>query len=162
MREIFDAHSDDVWRTARFLGVREADLADVSQEVFLTIHRRLHSFEGRSSLRTWIHGIVIRVVSAYRRRAHRRHEVVSGQLPDEGVAAEQERQLIKQEHTSRLHQAIATLDEKQRPVFILYEVQELAMKDVATSLEIPLQTAYSRLKAAHRLVRAEFERMSDG
>jgi RNA polymerase sigma-70 factor (ECF subfamily) len=162
MREIFDAHSGDVWRTARFLGVRESDLADVSQEVFLTVHRRLPSFEGRSSLRTWIHGIVIRVVSAYRRRAHRRHEVVTSQLPDEAVDPEQEQRLISQERAGRLEEAVARLDDKQRLVFVLYELQELAMKDVATSLEIPLQTAYSRLKAAHRSIRDTFERVSDG
>lgn len=158
MREIFDAHADDVWRTARFLGVRESDLADVSQEVFLTVHRRLPSFEGRSTLRTWIHGIVIRVVSAYRRRAHRRHEVVGTELPDEVVDAEQEHRLIERERAGRLEEAIAGLDEKQRPVFVLYELQELAMKEVASTLEIPLQTAYSRLKAAHRSIRGAFEK----
>src|SRR3954469_17470883 len=68
-QEVFVQHGRFVWRTLRYLGVAEADLEDVCQEVFLVVHRRLPEFEGRSSIRTWVYGIALRVASDYRKRA---------------------------------------------------------------------------------------------
>src|SRR5262245_7483674 len=68
VRQIFDEHARYVWRTLRHLGVADADLEDVCQEVFVTVHRKLPEFEGRSKLRTWLYGICLRVASDYRRR----------------------------------------------------------------------------------------------
>ena len=74
VRQIFDEHARYVWRTLRHLGVADADLEDVCQEVFVTVHRKLPEFEGRSKLRTWLYGICLRVASDYRRRAYVRRE----------------------------------------------------------------------------------------
>ena len=73
MRQIFDEHARYIWRTLRHLGIPEADAPDLCQEVFVTVHRRLASFEGRSSLRTWLYGICIRVASEHRRYAIEQH-----------------------------------------------------------------------------------------
>jgi hypothetical protein len=48
-RALFRAHAAFVWRVLRRHGVREADLEDVCQEVFMVVHRRLGEFEGRST-----------------------------------------------------------------------------------------------------------------
>src|SRR6185503_7294479 len=74
LREVFDDHAAYVLRSLRHLGVAESDIEDVGQEVFVTVHRRLASFEGRSKLRTWLYGICLRVASDYRRRAYVRRE----------------------------------------------------------------------------------------
>ena len=55
-----------VWRTARRLGVVESAVDDVVQEVFVTVYRRLDQFEGRCALKTWVFGILMRVVNNYR------------------------------------------------------------------------------------------------
>src|SRR5215510_272402 len=64
--EIYRTHFDFVRRTARRLGVEPQQLDDVVQEVFITVHRRIDTFEGRSELRTWLYGITRRVVSGHR------------------------------------------------------------------------------------------------
>src|SRR4051794_34761001 len=74
LRQIFDEHARYIWRTLRHLGIPEADTPDLCQEVFVTVHRKLSSFEGRSALRTWLYGICIRVASEHRRRPHVRKE----------------------------------------------------------------------------------------
>jgi DNA-directed RNA polymerase specialized sigma24 family protein len=74
LREVFDEHAPFVWRTLRHLGIRDADLPDVCQEVFVAVHRKLEGFEGRSSLRTWLYGICLRTASDHRRRAYVRRE----------------------------------------------------------------------------------------
>jgi RNA polymerase sigma-70 factor (ECF subfamily) len=44
------------------------------------------------------------------------------------------------------------LDEEKRQVFVLYEIEELEMKDIASAMGTPLQTAYSRLRAARQML----------
>ena len=66
-QEMFTDHARFVWRVLRYLGVGESDLDDVCQEVFLVVHRRLADFEGRSSTRTWVYGIALRVAADYRK-----------------------------------------------------------------------------------------------
>src|SRR3954466_14295631 len=83
LRQIFDEHARYIWRTLRHLGISEADTPDLCQEVFVTVHRRLASFEGRSTLRTWLYGICIRVASEHRRRPHVLRETSLSEPPRE-------------------------------------------------------------------------------
>ena len=52
--QVYDTHFDFVWRYARNRGVPPSALDDVVQEVFIVVHRKLATFEGRSSVRTWL------------------------------------------------------------------------------------------------------------
>ena len=65
VRQVFDEHARFVWRTVRHLGVPESDIADVCQDVFVAVHRKLATFEGRSGLRTWLYAICLRVCSEH-------------------------------------------------------------------------------------------------
>jgi len=155
LAEIFRQHAPFVWRGLRRLGVPESDVEDVCQEVFVVVHRKLGDFEGRSSLKTWIYGICARTASDYRRSGRVRREVVTDtppEAPHEGASAYD---------TFALRQARATLDhildeldDDKRSVFVLYEIEELTMAEVAEALGCPLQTAYSRLHAARKVVEA--------
>src|SRR5262245_14243993 len=68
---LYQQYFDFVWRSARRLGVGEAAIEDFVQEVFVIVHRQLAGFEGRSTLRTWLYGIVLRAVREHRRVAGR-------------------------------------------------------------------------------------------
>src|SRR5438445_2396945 len=70
-RRVYETTRGFVKRTARRWGVDESDVDDVSQEVFLAIHRRLHDFEGRSSVKTWVAAILQGFVLNYRRSRRR-------------------------------------------------------------------------------------------
>src|SRR5262245_33108883 len=71
-REVYDAHFAFVWRAVANRGVPQSALDDVVQEVFLVVHRKLGEFAGRSSVRTWLAGIVRRVVADHvRKRGNR-------------------------------------------------------------------------------------------
>jgi RNA polymerase sigma-70 factor, ECF subfamily len=157
LRRLFEDHARFIWRTARHLGVREADLEDVCQEVFLTAHRRLPGFEGRSSVRTWLYGICLRVASDYRRRAHVRRELPMAEPPHRVHGAHQDEDYLRKRARERLQQILAELDEDKRTVFVLYEIEDFPMKDVAAIVGCPLQTAYSRLHAARARVLAIVE-----
>jgi RNA polymerase sigma-70 factor, ECF subfamily len=158
--EIVRTHAPYVWRVLRSLGVPEHDVEDLSQETFLVVHRTLARFEGRSKLRTWIYGIALRVASDYRAKAHRKREVPSELPPETHVAASQEADLAQKQALSQLEAMLAKLPEERRQVFVLYEVEQLTMREVAEIVGCPLTTAYSRYHAARSTIDAELQRGS--
>ncbi len=153
-RRIFDGHAPAVSRTLRYLGVPESDLMDAAQEVFLVVNRRHREFEGRSSLSTWIRQICLRVALSTRRRRGRRREDVVEQPPDAGADADQHARLERDERRVQLNRLLDELDDDQRAVIVLYEIELLPMREVAETVGCPLQTAYSRRKAALERLRA--------
>lgn len=160
--EIVRAHAPYVWRVLRSLGVPEHDVEDLSQETFLVVHRTLERFEGRSKLRTWIYGIALRVASDYRAKAHRKREVPSERPPDTHVAATQEADLAQKQALSQLEALLARLPEERRQVFVLYEVEQLTMREVAEIVGCPLTTAYSRYHAARSAIDLELQLQRGG
>jgi RNA polymerase sigma-70 factor (ECF subfamily) len=148
LREVFDAHAAYVLRSLRHLGVAESDIEDVGQEVFVTVHRKLATFEGRSKLRTWLYGICLRVASDYRRRAHVRRERATADPARDLHEAEEQAPDAQVQARAELRALLDELDEDKRAVVVLYEIEGFSMKEVAEILDCPLQTAYSRLHAA--------------
>jgi RNA polymerase sigma-70 factor (ECF subfamily) len=158
--EVFRAYSAFVWRVLLRLGVPEADVDDVAQEVFLGVHRNLARFEGRCSLRTWIYGICHRRAIDYRRRASVRPELTDDTGVELSVGPGQERELMFEQARSRLSRLLDALDDDKRTVFVLFEIEGIPMDEVAEIVGCPLQTAYSRLYAARRRVEASLARLS--
>ncbi|HKU39217.1 MAG TPA: sigma-70 family RNA polymerase sigma factor [Polyangiales bacterium] len=158
-REIFQGHADFVLRLVRRLGVRPSDVEDVTQEVFVIVHRRLADLQAGVPVRSWLFGISRRVVANYRRQLQRRQELPSQQLEDVAVACDQVAQLQSSRDRARLEHALGRLDSDKREVFVLFELEGMDMKDVADMVGCPLNTAYSRLYAARNVVRQALNRL---
>lgn len=154
--EVFRQHAPYAWRVLRQLGVPEAEVEDLCQEVFVVVHRKLPGFEGRSALSTWIYGICLRTASDHRRRAHVRRESPTDRPPERSGSAPQQREIERRQARAMLEEAVARLNADQRAVFVLYEIEQQTMAQVAQAVGCPLQTAYSRLYAARRIVREAF------
>jgi len=152
--EVFRTYSSFVWRVLLRMGVAEADVEDVAQEVFLGIHRNLPRFEGRCSLRTWVYGICHRRAVDHRRRAHTRYEIATEEPPDAGQEGGQDEGIDLAQARASLNQVLDSLDDDKRAVFVLFEVEQVPMEEVAEIVGCPLQTAYSRLYAARRKIDA--------
>jgi RNA polymerase sigma-70 factor, ECF subfamily len=149
---VFAEFAPYVLRVMRHLGVPAADLQDQSQEVFVAVFRGLSSFGGRSKLQTWIYGICLRVASNHRRRAHVRRERPCSEPPEQSLPPVQLESFERREGQAAVMRLLDALDPDKREVFVLYELEELSMKEVAEVCGCPLQTAYSRLHAARRLL----------
>ncbi len=119
--EVFSENAPFAWRVLRGLGVAEADVDDVCQEVFITVHRRLPDFEGRSTVRTWVYGICVRAAADYRKRVRTRREVGATAPPELAVAPRQEDAVSIQQARDTLHGILDRLDDDKRAVFVLYE-----------------------------------------
>jgi RNA polymerase sigma-70 factor (ECF subfamily) len=154
MGAMYDEYFPVVWRGLRRLGVPEAQLEDAAQDVFLVIHRRHADFAGRSALKTWIYGIVVRVAKDHRRAAARHSNRVErlaslslteGQTQtEEGPAAEAERR----EAARLLQWILAEMDEDHRQILVLVELEQLLPREAAEALGISVRTCQRRLQAA--------------
>jgi RNA polymerase sigma-70 factor (ECF subfamily) len=143
---LFQTHAQEVWRFLKYLGVREHDLADACQEVFLVAHRKLPEFRGESAPRTWLYGISLRVAKTWRRR---RQMVPLGD-DERSVGPVQESERERRDTHEILVWALDQISEMQREVFVLHEIEELPMQEVAKRVECGVFTAYSRLRLARR------------
>lgn len=156
---IYSDQFDYVWASLRRLGVRPADMEDVAQEVFVTVYRRLPSYDPQRPLRPWLFGIAMKVAAAFRRRMHHRREVYhlpgdvqSGEPdPEQLAGASEARQII--------NTALQSIADSRRPVFILHDIDQQPMREVADALSIPLHTGYSRLHKAREEFAAAVRRL---
>ena len=126
----------------------------------MVVHRKLDGFEGRSSMRTWLYGIAVRVASAERRAAKSRPPPAPASGPELVDTRTPYEASVNAEALSRLDRALDLLDDDKRAAFVLYEVEELTMAEVAEALACPLQTAYSRHAAAKESVESYFRKLS--
>ena len=165
----FDAfyreHFRFVWRIVRRLGIDGALIDDVIQDVFLVVHRRLEGFEGRSTAKTWLYGIVRRVVADHRRTRRRKpgHEMPVGSMEDDPdtIASREQTPQAYVEQTERvqlLHRLLDELDDQKREVFILSELEGLTMAEIGEALDVNANTIASRLRVARREFEAALDR----
>jgi RNA polymerase sigma-70 factor (ECF subfamily) len=155
LESIYELHADFVFRTLRRLGVPERDAADAMQEVFLTVHRTLAGFEGRCSMRTWLFTICRSVARDRRRRAYQRYEVTNGaRVEAEPDASDLSTHLEQRQKLAELDAILDTMEEEQKLVFVLFEIERMTGEEIAEALGIPLGTAYSRLRLARAAFRA--------
>ncbi len=152
LRQLYTQYFALVWRTLRRLGVPAPALEDAVQDVFLVVHRRWSDFERRSSVKTWIYGIVFRVAKDHR-RARARHaarvERYAAALTSEPPAARGPDEEAERREASRLVQDILTsLADEERAVLVLVELEELSVREAAAAIGIHPSRCQRRLQAA--------------
>jgi RNA polymerase sigma-70 factor, ECF subfamily len=151
VRAVYEAHGDFVWMALQRLGVRGADLEDVFQEVFVVVHKRLHTFDDRGPLTGWLFGISVKVAAAQRRRAHVRREHLVESLAETASAGDNpEDQAARGQAHEELLTLLDALDFDKRVVFVMFELEEMSCEDIAAALGIRVGTVYSRLHAARK------------
>lgn len=144
--QLYREHFDFVCRTLRHLGVLEPTLPDAAQEVWLTVHRQLSAFEGRSSHRTWLFGIALNV-ARHQRRSRRRHQRLTAlpeDLPDGSPGPDHVQ--VGREASGLVQEFLATLDEPRRVLFISHLLEELSAEETAELLGIERRLVYHRVR----------------
>ncbi len=155
---VYDTYFPFVWRSTRRLGVPERAVDDVVQDIFVVVHRRLPDFEGRSSVKTWLFGIVLRTVRDHRRTLRRKPGQLgapecSGTDGDmESLSAPNDdgphESAAKAQAVRLLHVLLDTLDDEKREVFVLAELEQMAVPEIAKAIDVNANTVYARLRAA--------------
>lgn len=156
--EVFREHGAFVFRLLRRLGVPDADLDDLVQDVFVIVHRSIDRYEERNHLRAWLYRIAVREASRHRRARPPQGTVDVEELTSAPSAGPEEK-AQQNEARADFERLLAVLDEDRRTVFVLYEVEELPMEKVAEVVGCPVATGYSRLRAARKMVLAAAKRL---
>jgi len=159
---LYRMHVHQVGRWAARLGGPSLNLEDTVHEVFAIAYARFHSFRGDSSVATWLFGITDKVVR-HRRRKERWWRWLSGSAdkiaghipaagPDPLQAAEQS------ETAKSVYRILDQLDENDRCILILFELEELAADEVGKLLGIRPANARLRLHRARARFRRVYQR----
>lgn len=157
-RTIFELEVGYVMRTLRRLGVAPADVEDLAHDVFLAVHQRLDSYDPARALRPWLFGFAFRVASHYRRKAGR--ETALEHVERVADPADGPEALLDKESRRRLVLAgLDAIELSRRAVFVLHELDGVTCDEIARTLEIPLGTAYSRLRLARQDFSAAMNRL---
>jgi len=157
--ELFDRYSSMVFSlVAHILGDREEAL-DVSQEVFLTVYRKIGSFRGDSSLKTWIYCIAVnraanraRWWNRLRRRGTISLEDHLSREPDRtyfdtlktGIQSPEDA-LLRQEERKEIHRMLGQLPMPQRIAVVMRDIEGLSYEEIAESLHVSVGTVKSRI-----------------
>ena len=115
----------------------QADAEDVVQEAFIKVYRAVRSFEGNSTLTTWIYRILLNCCYD----ALRKRQRLSEDPPPAHFRAANAQVPLK----LALEKALTLLNERQRTVFLLFEVEGLKHSEIAAVLEVPEGTSRSWL-----------------
>ena len=153
VEQAYRLHCAYIYRALGRLGVPESRVEDALQDVFIVLHRRRADFEGRSSLKTWLYGIALRVARRYRERARRQRER-EAPLPERaqlvGGGPSGERAAERRQALERLDRILGAMEDTRREVFVLYELEGMQAAEISALLGVNRNTVYSRLRLARR------------
>jgi RNA polymerase sigma-70 factor, ECF subfamily len=155
-RTVYETYFPFVWRYAANRGVPPMAIDDVVQEVFVVVNHRLASFEGRSSLRTWLAGVCRNVLRDYLRK--RGNQKAGDSLDDQleirsdgiGPAEALDRKVA----VELLDELLEQMSDLQREVFMLCDIEQLSAVEVADILGVNENTLRTRLRAARQVFNA--------
>jgi RNA polymerase sigma-70 factor (ECF subfamily) len=147
-RRMLASHVDFVWRCLRRMGVPPGDCDDAAQQVFLVAAAKLSAIAVGCE-RAFLFGTATRIAANARRSLHRRDEAQLLLLQHEAHQHESQEDLSDQLRARAMMDGILReMPDELREVFVLFELEELAVGEVAEILSIPIGTVGSRLRRA--------------
>ncbi len=143
-------HYPAVLRLAVRLTGQLEDAEDIAQETFIAARQKIGSYRGHSTLRTWIHKIAFNEYRQWRRK-RKTLPLIDLDRP----ATDSDIEAFEAGHI--LMNAMQSLPDKQREAFVLFEVEQLSMNEVAHVLGVPAGTAKARVFYARQNLRIQLE-----
>jgi RNA polymerase sigma-70 factor (ECF subfamily) len=157
--KLVEAHFDFVWRTLCFVGLDDAAAEDGAQQVMCILARRIDDV-AMGAERSFLFSTAMRVAGTLRRTSSRHPE--SGAEDLDALVAEtpSAEELVDERRAHELlRKVLAALPVELRIVFVLYEIEEMTMREIAETLGIPAGTAASRLRRGREEFQAIVDRM---
>ncbi len=166
--ELVSRYSNKAFSLATRLTRNQQDAEEVLQDVFVTVYRKIAGFEGKSSFSSWLYRVTVNAALMKLRKRRQDHsmsiEDILPQLRD-SVAFKSPDHLdvdtvaLKHQLTTALEDAIQTLPDEYRPVFILRDVDGLTSKEVSKILSISVPAVKSRLHRSRMMLRRKLLRV---
>ncbi|WP_293782772.1 RNA polymerase sigma factor [uncultured Pedobacter sp.] len=155
MAEIYQLHWGDIFDVALKKTGDEALAQDITQEIFISLWENHKTIKLSSSLGAYLHGAVkYKVINYFRSgnlKAH--HYTALSALMDEKDTIAADHKLILKELHLEVDAAIALLPEKMQQVFSMSRKQDKSIKEIASDLDISVQTVKNQISAALKLLK---------
>lgn len=142
------------WASLRRLGVPNAAMDDAAQDLWVTVHRRLDSYDPDASMKAWIFGIARRVASHYRRTAQRNARKIAALSFSDQRRSDQP--IGRREIALTMETFLGRLDECKRVAFVLSELEGWSAPEIARVAGTNANTIYSRIRLAKQQLRDHF------
>jgi RNA polymerase sigma-70 factor, ECF subfamily len=156
---VLERELEALFRFARRMGLDAADAEDALQEVALVFMRRHASLE-ESKVRAFLFGVLYKVATRMRDRRRKLREVgEESALLVEDPHGDPEEQLAERRARQLLDTILDAMPDDQRAVFVLCDIEECTMADVAIQLEMPAGTVASRLRRAREVFESARRRL---
>ena len=160
LRAMVDKYIDFVARVLRNAGTPEAEIDDDVQRTFIAVSNRLDDVRPEAE-KSFLLQTALRMAAHARRTVARRREVHDSDAQLRIQVPMQTEQLLDQKRArEQLDQVLIMMTPDLRMVFVLYELEELSMIEIAEALEIPQGTVASRLRRARAYFRDRVRALS--
>ncbi|NLK99589.1 MAG: sigma-70 family RNA polymerase sigma factor [Clostridiales bacterium] len=163
MEALIREYGNDVLRTA-YMYVKDIHTAeDIFQDVFIKVNQKLSTFEGYSSIKTWIIRITINTCKDHLKSAYNRRVVPMMEYKEDAIVSESDYDEVEKQDTNHLiKDTVLSLPAKYRDVVLCVYFQEMTIAEAAKTLNIAEGTAKSRLSRARQKLKDKLEgRISD-
>lgn len=152
---LFDEHAVFLLRVVERLTGTRADAEDVVQQVFLVAHQKGPELQDPDDARGWLYRVAINVLRHHRRSYARRRALTDALAQQPRVEAPTpDDEARRRQRAAIVRACVATLRLEEREVFVLYELEELSGRAVASMIGVSQGTVWNRLAKA----REHFER----
>jgi RNA polymerase sigma-70 factor, ECF subfamily len=157
LRRLVTGHLDFIWRALRRFGVPAADVDDAAQQVFLIASDKLSAIQ-KGNERSFLVAVALRVAS-HARRSHRRREAAAQRLSEDPRDSNPDPEELTQrlEAREQLDRVLDAMPEPLRSVFVLFELEELSVDQIAALLDLPRGTVATRLRRARGVFHEQAE-----
>lgn len=156
--DAFQREFDYIYRTLQRLGAAPADVEDLAQDVFLALRKSWAQYDANRPMRPYLFGIAFRITAAHHRKSRR--EIPFGVVDTDDASARPDDMLHSKQARALVLAALERIPLPRRAVLVMRDLDDIPAEEIAAALEIPLFTAYSRLRKARRELEAAVQRIS--
>jgi RNA polymerase sigma-70 factor, ECF subfamily len=153
LQSVYEENMIYVWNSLRSLGAQEADLKDLTHDVFVKAMHTFSSYDHARPLRPWLFAIAMRVAGNHRRLARHRAEVAGASLEVRDRLPDPERSLEDTENRKLLLDALDDLSWERRALVVMFYLNDHTIDEIAEVFPAPKFTLYSRLRLAREDLR---------
>jgi RNA polymerase sigma-70 factor, ECF subfamily len=157
--EIMNMHGQEILQLVYSYVNNKQVAEDLTQEIFIKCYKSLHTYNGKSKLRTWLWRIAINHCKDFLKSWYNKNVVVTGEEPETHMTKKEmvEQSVIQKEEDDELISVLMTLPIKYREVIYLFYYEELPIKEIAVVTEVNDNTVKTRLRRAKELLKERLE-----
>lgn len=159
MDEIMNRHGQDILRLVYSYVNNQVVAEDLTQDIFVKCYKALHTYSGKSTLRTWLWRIAINHCKDFLKSWYNKNVIITEDEPTTNRTNKEmvEEVVIQKEVDDQLISAIMALPIKYREVIYLFYYEELLIKEIAVVTEVGGNTVKTRLRRAKELLKIRLE-----